>query len=426
MEHTLTRYQPKESLSDKNAIIKSLLHSFVGHDQLDVLCHGSFDKNDILFSLNAKDQDEKSKEEAKTIRKRIVKSCKCTEPLKIPISWFLLEEDLRISGMHHEHGIVNMTKCQPIARSLNITSLSDALEYFHSLNVFLYFPNSQLSNLVFTKPQIVVTIVSRFVKIAYKLRGELTNTQFINYSKQGQFTKDLILHEEDIARFIDHDVGFEIEQMIELLRITFVVAPISEGKYFIPCVLNYCPPDEIKKQVSTQCVAPMVIKLPGECVPRGFFCAFVCSLLSQWKLHHIGHEFAKVFKNFIHFDIEGVGYSVVVVDSFFYISVHVFGTCGRKGCNKIQELVKMSVKEIIAKHKYKNNVFCNDSILFLCPCGKAPEHFTRLITEESLESDELLRLKCAMQDQPLDLTEEYAVWLSEEQYSKWSKQVGGE
>ena len=418
----------KESLSDKNAIIKSLLQSFVGHDQLDVLCHGSFNQNDILFSLNAKDQDEKSKEEAQTIRQRIVKSCKSTKPLRIPISWFLLEEDLRVSGMQCNHGIVNVTKCQPITRSLNITSLSDALKYFHSLNIFLYFPDSQLSDLVFTKPQIVVTIVSRLVKIAYKLRGKPTSIRLINYAKLGQFSEDLISNEEDIVRYIDQKVGFTIKQMIELLRITFVIAPISEEKYFIPCVLGYCPPEEIKKQVSTKCIiAPMVIKLPGECVPRGFFCAFVCSLLSQWKLHCIGHEFAEVFKNFIHFDIEGVGYSVAVVDSFFYISVHVFGKCGRKGCSKIQEVVKTSVEEIISQHKYKNNVFCNDSMLFLCPCGKVPEHFARLITEETLESDaEILRLKCAMQDQPLDLTEEHAVWLTEEQYSKWSKQIGGE
>ena len=419
----------KESLSDKNTIIKSLLHSFIGHDQLDVLCHGSFDENDILFPLNAKDQDEKSKEEAKTIRKRIVKSCKCNEPLKIPISWFLLEEDLRISGMQHEHGIINTTKCQPIAQSLNITSVSDALEYFHSLNIFLYFPNSQLSNLVFTKPQIVVTIVSRFVKIAYKLRGNVTNTQFINYSKHGQFTKDLILHEEDIGRFIDHNVGFKTEQMIELMRITFVIAPISKEKYFIPCVLDYCPPDEIEKLVSAQikCVTPMVIKLPGECVPRGFFCGLVCSLLSQWKLRRIHHEFAKVFKNFIHFDIDGESYTVAVVDSFFYITVHVFGNCGRSGCSKIQEIVKASVKDIVTKHNYENNVFRNDSVLFLCPCGRTPEHFAQVVTEENFELDQqIIRLRCAVHnDQQLDLTKEYAVWFTDEQYSKWSKQPQG-
>ena len=416
----------RESLRDKNAILKSLLHSFVGHDQLDVLCHGSFDEEDILFALNAKDQDEKSKGVAKIIRERIVKSCKCTETLKIPISWFLLEEDLRMSGMQREHGIISKTECQPVADNLHIAKLSDALEYFHSLNIFLYFPSPKLSNLVFTKPQIVVTIVSRFVKIAYKFRGELTNTQFINYSKQGQFTKELILQEDDIAHFIDHNIGFEIEQMVELLRITFVVAPISEEKYFIPCVLDYCPPEDIKKLVSSQSIAPMVIKLPGECVPHGFFCAFTCSLLSQWKLHRIDDEFTKVFKNFIHFDIEGVGYSVAIVDSFFYISVHVFGSCGRKGCSKIQELVKASVKEIITKHNYENNVFRNDSVLFLCPCDKEPEHFARVIFEENLELDqELLRLKCALQDQPLDLTKEHAVWLAEEQHSQWKNQPQG-
>lgn len=418
----------KESLSEKNVVIKSLLRSFIYHDQLHVFCHGSFDDNDILFPLNAKDQDNKSKEEAKTIRKRIVKRCH-TQSLKIPISWFLLEEDLRLIGMKREHGIINKTECQPIADNLHIAKLTDALVHFHRLNIFLYFPcynnYSQLSKLVFTKPQIVVNIVSRFVKIAYKLRGYTEDTQFINYFKQGQFTKDLILHEKDIAHFIDQKVGFKVEQMIELLCITFVIAPITEEIYFIPCVLEYCPPEEIKQQVSKQCIAPMVIKLPGECTPRGFFCGLVCSLLSKWKLDH---EFAKAFKNFIHFNIDGEGYTVAIVDSFFYITVHVFGNCGRNGCHKIQKVVKESVKEIIAKHNYEDNVFRNDSVLFLCPCDKQPEHLAQLILEEDFVSDkEILRLKCAMHnDQQLNLTKEYAVWFTDEQYSKWDEQTRSE
>ena len=419
----------KESLSDKNAIIKSILHSFVDLDQLIVLCHGDYDKGQIIFPLNAKDQDSKSKEEAKTIRKRIVTSCKCIKPQKIPISWFLLEEDLRMSGLSHEHGILSKNECQPIADSLSIKNISGALEYFNRLNIFLYFPNSFLSNLVFTKPQVVVTIVSRFVKKAYDLRAEgVKNTQFISYAKKGQFTKNLILHEKIIAHFIDRDVGFETEQIIELLCITFVIAPINEGKYFIPCVLECCPPDEIRKEISTQCVAPMVIKLPGECVPRGFFCGLVCSLLSQWKLHCTGDKLAEVFKNFIHFDIEKEGYSVAIVDAFFYISIHVFGKCGRKGCNKIQSLVRASVKEIIAQHNYEINVLPDDDILFLCPCGKVPEHFAQVIKEESLDPDqELLKLNCAMYEkQTLDLTKEHTVWFSDEHYEKWSKQTQGE
>lgn len=285
---------------------------------------------------------------------------------------------------------------------------------------------------MFTKPQIVVTIVSQFVKIAYELRRKLTDTEFINYAKKGQFTKDLMLREEfKIARYTD--AKFEIEQMIELLCITSVAAPISEGKYFIPCVLNQIHPDKVKKLVSkqTKCVAPMVIKFPGECVPRGFFCALVCSLLSRrcsllprWELHCIGNDFAKVYKNFVHFDIKGEGYTVAVVDSFLYISVHVFGNCGRNGCSAIKKVLKASVKEINTKHNYENNEF---SICFLCPCGRVPEqHCAEIIREETLGSDEILRLKCMQQQgRPLDLTKEHAAWLQLTE-KQWKKVEQGE
>ena len=423
----------EEPVEAKDDILKSLLNSSE-LNMLDVLCRGNIDKGEIMFLLNAKDQDDESKKGAKAIRESIVKNGGYIKQ-KIPISWFLLEEDLRMKCLGRKHGILNKTECQPIADSLKIKNLSAALEYFNSLNIFLYFPNSQrpgrLSNLVFTKPQVVVTIISIFVKKAYKLRDEGAKNKLCNsYVKTGQFTVDFIQQEKEIIDdFIDNEVGFEITEMIELLCITFVIAPINESKYFIPCILECCPPDEIRKEISTQCVAPMVIKLPGECVPRGFFCGLVCSLLSRWKLHCTGGKLAEVFKNFIRFDIEKEGYNIAIVDAFFYISIHVFGKCGRKGCNKIQSLVRASVKEIIAQHNYENNVLPDDDILFLCPCGKVPEHFAQVIAEESLDhpDQEFLQLKCAMYEkQTLDLTQGHVVWFSDERYAKWSKQTQGE
>ena len=205
--------------------------------------------------------------------------------------------------------------------------------------------------------------------------------------------------------------------MIELMKITLVIAPINEKTYFMPCVLKHCSPKRIEEETSKQTVAPIVIKLPGECIPRGFFCALACSLMSQWKFHRERRKLVDVFKNFIHFDIEGMDCSVAVVDSFYFISMHVFGDCDREGCREILKDVKLSIKTVATKHSYDESLIMSydKDINFLCLCGEASEHIATLTTRGKL------KLKCSM-DQPLTLTKKHAVWFNDEQYSNWEQQ----
>ena len=271
---------------------------------------------------------------------------------------------------------------------------------------------------IFTKPQVVVTIVSAFVKEAYRLRNTgVTDTSNLSYIEQGQFTEAFIKSDSVLARCLVSDAGFKEKEVIELLQITLVVAPINESDCFMPCLLPYCPAESIDKDTSTQCVAPTVIKLPGECVPHGFFCALVCSLLSRWKLHHKCHELAKVFKNYICFDIEDMDCSVATVDSFSFISIHVFGDCGREECKEIRDDIRASIESVVTQHNYEKNLVMtyDEDINFLCLCGKTPEHFSTLTKRGKL------KLKCTM-NQPLVLTEKHAVWFNDEQYLKWERQ----
>ena len=272
----------------------------------------------------------------------------------------------------------------------------------------------------------MVTIVSAFVKEAYQLRSTgVTDTSNLSYIEQGQFTEDFIESNLDLAQYLVSDVGFEGKEVIEVLRINLVVAPINESEYFMPCVLPYCPTESIDKKTSTQWVATKVIKLPGECVPRGFFCALVCSLLNlpQWKLCH--DESTGVFKNYIHFDIENMGCSVAIVDFFVFISVHVFGDCGRKGCKVICDNVRESVESVVTKHNYEEKLMSYDEdVNFLCLCGKSPKHIATLVNYEPGK----LKLICSMDrlgDKRLKLSKKHAVWFSEEQYSEWEQQCQG-
>ena len=72
---------------------------------------------------------------------------KCAPPHKIPIGWFLLEQDIIKLA---KGGVISKKECLSIAALLNINAeaLKTALEYFDNLNIFLYYP-SVLSEVVF-------------------------------------------------------------------------------------------------------------------------------------------------------------------------------------------------------------------------------------------------------------------------------------
>ena len=118
----------KESIKEKNLKLKKIFDPFVGSNQLEVLCHGDYEAKDILFPLDAMKRDEENVSKGKDIRKRILN--KGHKIQKVPISWFLLEEDLRSIGDKEKNGIVTIGKCAQLAEAIKISQVKHALAPF--------------------------------------------------------------------------------------------------------------------------------------------------------------------------------------------------------------------------------------------------------------------------------------------------------
>ena len=393
-----------EHIDVKNSKLKKIFEPFVGSRQLEVLCHGDYNAGDIIFPLNAMKRDQESLDTGRDIRKRIVS--KGSKTHKVPISWFLLEQDLRSVGGEGNNGVITIGECTKLAEAINVSKVKSSLEYFHSLNIFLFFPHSSvLSEIVFTDPQVVVTIVSAFVKEAYQ---KVTDTEFKNFSERGEFTKSFI--KSKLSRFLVPAARFEEAEVIELLKITLVIAHIEEGRYFMPCVLPHCSLDEFEREREDLEVPAVVLKLPGDthCVPRGFFCALVCGLIKKWKLRKKKGKEVDVFKNFVQFTVDG--YRVVVADTFYYIEIHVSGCDPDKYiCRKIYEDIGDALKVVVNTHNYNNEIVESYSLDFLCPCGSAPAH-TALISSTGRKQ----RLNCTRDDdETFKLENKFLIWLED-------------
>ena len=113
---------------------------------------------EVIFPINAKNPKERDHQVCAEIRKQIEDKKNAPPPYKIPVGWFLLEQDIIKAS---EGGVISKSECFRIASILNIDgeTLMAALQYFDDLNIFLYYP-SILPELVFSNPQILLDKVS--------------------------------------------------------------------------------------------------------------------------------------------------------------------------------------------------------------------------------------------------------------------------
>ena len=399
-------------LNERNASIKNLLQPFVEKRVVSVVAYKNyFDRKKpirFIYPINGKTPCKETKEVARTIREHVVKHCSITK--HIPTSWFLLEEDLRSSS----NGILTMERCEIIAGKLNIslTSLKHALKYFHQINIFWYFSDSNdeqqedehgLSNWIFTDTLIPVKIVSAFVELA---REENHTTDTMMFIQTGQFEQDVIFSalrtkESGIIKVCE-DVGFKEDNIMELLENMLVIACIKNGSprtFLMPCILEYHQ-GQFDFRVPNAKIAPRAIKLKDhKCIPCGFFCALICSLIRRWVHCDSNEDVAKIvksFRDYVEVDTPtsaGVMCNIKIVDSFRFIEVHVQASGDSHGIYEFEDDLTAAIEEVAEASGYDNKNVKN-ALHYLCDCDKSSYHVAEL------RSDNPPRLLCDHQRNP--------------------------
>ena len=122
---------------------------------------------EVIFPINAKKPKKQDHKVCAEIRKQIEDKKNAPPPYKIPIGWFLLEQDIIKAS---KGGVISKSECLGIAAPLNINgdALMAALQYFDDLNIFLHYP-SVLPELVFSNPQTLLDKVTELIHFSYSL-----------------------------------------------------------------------------------------------------------------------------------------------------------------------------------------------------------------------------------------------------------------
>ena len=397
---------------------------------------------EVIFPINAKKPKKQDHQVCAEIRKQIEDKRNAPPPYKIPIGWFLLEQDITKAS---KGGVISKSECLGIAAPLNINGevLIAALQYFDDLNIFLYYP-SVLPELVFSNPQILLDKVTELVHFSYSLhtcsppgavegvrqqkqkKGKATaffsklvhfrssnssesppvalEGKWLQFRDKGIVTLEMFQDERFSAHYIP-DL-FTPADLIKLLKHLLIIAPLSESEFFMPSLLQITSPDELveKPPAPSSSAAPLLVYFPAGCAQNGVFCALVVYLLSECNW-----EFAKgisecVSRSCVCFQLPHNPVSIALVDSFsfFKVSVEAPEPMYPKVCPKIREAIFSGVEAAARALKYNNS---KPKPALLCgKCSsKSPPHAATIATDHCY-------LMCTKSKSYEPLTKQHNVW----------------
>ena len=150
---------------------------------------------------------------------------------------------------------------------------------------------------------------------------------------QGRFDRELLRclpnalqiakgSKEPVVLFSDI---FTVDDFLAILEHFLVVAKLSNGQYFIPCVLPTNPPCQQLKHTYFNKVDPLFIGWDKMPVPLGLFPALVVHLLQREA--HLKLDLSKdqQLRNAIYLSCISIEGAILLVDSIDWIEVYYSG-----------------------------------------------------------------------------------------------------
>ena len=376
-----THYDSPEALSNLekwNESIKDFWKEFHLEKKVIII---KTDKKHNIHAINANyrgNDDNQHQTAAKYMRQELANCC---VERKVAIADFLIEEDLKSSPLAQEHhGILSYSECKEITKEyVKESTLKRALQYFHELNEFLFFQFEDSDDLVFTKPSVLVQIISKLIKVAYDCRTD--STSFPQFWKLGIISnKDLndildypLPHEElQITRYYRPSTFVE-KQLLKVLQTLYIAAPRDDcSEHFIPCVLPPCSNIEDINEITSDFMKdnhPLLLTFKGGSIPRGLFCRLVTYLMDKcgWKIRP-GND--QNYRTLIEFVITTEMYKLVLVEEFELIRVHVAQEADESVHLDIRKKIAAGV-EAVSKNFYgsEGDSIIDPSVSFQCLCS---------------------------------------------------------
>ena len=328
-----------------------------------IYCHE--EGKDFIFTLNAAKPVKKDRECAEAIRECLNREEEGRKVVKVPLRWYTLYQKLVevVAGLGKK--VLSRDQCRQVAESMEIEEVSceECLVFFDGLNVLFYFPDI-LPHLVFLEPQMLLDKVSELVEESYRMSQgkelKATSGDRLKLREYGQVT------EKFLSEFDSHYEPplFTPKELIMLMKGLLVFADLSEGVYFMPCLLQVVSSEVVSRyRVSGE--KALALHFPDSGPLMGMFCSTVAYLLSPENAHPCPWKVVEnkagspecLNRNVIKFSVPDIAGAVSLVDHFTHFEIHV-----KTHPKKTAELWQLAHDAVFAGLKkagktigYKNN-----------------------------------------------------------------------
>lgn len=205
--------------------------------------------------------------------------------VRVPLKWHVLEILLRKTASK-VHGVVRLEDCHMIGNDMLQMAneeVESALKFFRLLNTLLYYPNSDVKDLVFVYPDMIYNAISDLAIIVCEIRNNKTigkGTANLREAVKGYVSQDFIALSKtctEICRSIP-EFQFKLISLFEHLQLAVELPGTSdEKKFFMPAILPLVDPHENSPDRSTSCPFVFYFK-SGATI--GLFCTYIVHLLS--------------------------------------------------------------------------------------------------------------------------------------------------
>ena len=268
---------------------------------------------------------------ARDIRNRIETIASGRELYELPITWMLLQLEIRQACSKRNRSYISVSDCSTIAEESGLIASTEevksVLQYHHLLGVIIYFQDVPgLCDYVIVDHQWWFDKLSSIICITFQEKCfDYRAVWKLKY--QGILSKKLL-------NYVKWEDDIKQEHFFSLLIHMRIIAPIAtkeEGtkEYFIPFVLsayNLKDENEILCQYGLLQGEPLLIQFYSGLLPRGLFCSLIVQLLQHplkgWEPHFSQEDKQHAFSNLFSFSLPNA-YSMSLLDKLSYLEIQI-------------------------------------------------------------------------------------------------------
>ena len=358
----------------------------------------------VLFSVNNATAGQAVEDPvAELIRKRIELLAKEKEVYNLPITWMILQLEIRENCSKTGKAYISFSDCVALARDTSLMSkekeVKSVLLYHHLLGVLIYFDEVPgLRDYVIVDHQWWFDKLSNIISITFQ-QSSLNHQAVQKLKYQGLLSKELLQH-------VEWKDDIKEEFFLSLLVHMRIIAPMIKQKnkeeYFIPYILptyNLQKSSEILDQYGHLQGEPLLVQFHSGFLPRGLFCCLIVELLQHpprgWEPHICYEKTHHTFSNIITFILPN-SYFLSLLDKVSYLELQIRSL--EEAVSEVPihvDVYNYLVYALTAVCIHLNFDYERLQYGFLCKCGKKPDHHIA-ITRLSSVSSEAPYAKCTV------------------------------